>query len=420
MKTYFKYEGLIKSKEAAEAIAAPIALGPFCGFGSAKISGNKLSVQSKAEDGKVFKNDVADRIAARYLVKNSEDGESPDINFGCISRDGYIFISDDNEIVVDNIQGAQGSNSDVFLFAVHQEVTEPIENPITFVAYWSSSYESFYTLYKQSQNPYYPLEDNKVTWDVIKNNPAVHDKLNYSYLISQVEGACEPYRNGKNTMVLIGIYGTGTDANTRETENYAIIPYGGSFPQPLSFTTATNGIFQKSLSRVEKVLEGFGGKEDKTDGIFNIKNYLDSLKEEIISMIKSSDSSVPSGVIAMFSGTNPPEGWAFCDGLAGRPNLLGKFVVGYNPSDPDYDTIGKTGGESRVTLTVSQIPAHHHNIAYHDVKWGDNANKRPFPYGHNSPSEGWFPNGVDTRDTGGGQSHENRPPYFVLAYIIKL
>lgn len=36
MKTYFKYEGLIKSKEAVEAIAAPVALGPFCGFGSVK------------------------------------------------------------------------------------------------------------------------------------------------------------------------------------------------------------------------------------------------------------------------------------------------------------------------------------------------------------------------------------------------
>lgn len=37
MKTYFKYEGIIKSKEAAEAIAAPSGLGPFCGFGSATI-----------------------------------------------------------------------------------------------------------------------------------------------------------------------------------------------------------------------------------------------------------------------------------------------------------------------------------------------------------------------------------------------
>ena len=80
---------MIKSKEAAEAIAAPVALGPFCGFGSVKVSGNKLSVQAKAENGKVFKNDVADRITARYMVKNSEDGESPQINFGCISRDGY-------------------------------------------------------------------------------------------------------------------------------------------------------------------------------------------------------------------------------------------------------------------------------------------------------------------------------------------
>lgn len=416
MKTYFKYEGLIKSKEAAEAIAAPVALGPFCGFGSVKVSGNKLSVQAKAENGKVFKNDVADRITARYMVKNSEDGESPQINFGCISRDGYIFISDDEEIVVDNIQGAQGANSDIFLFAVHQEVSEPIENPITFVAYWSSSYESLYTLYKQSQNPYYPLAEDKISWDIVKNNPASHEKLNYTYLNSQVEGACEPYRNSKNTMVLIGVYGSGTDANTKESENYAIIPYGGCFPQPLPFNSAYNGIMTHSIQRVEHVLEGFGGKDDQTNGITNLQEYLTNLKNELIEMIKNSASSVPTGLIAMFSGTTPPNGWAFCDGMSGRPNLLGRFVVGYDPSNQDYNTIGNMGGEALVTLTLDQIPPHSHKITFKEEKWGDNANNRPFP-NHTRPDSGYT---ADTQVTGGGSPHENRPPYFVLAYIIKL
>ena len=38
-------------------------------------------------------------------------------------------------------------------------------------------------------------------------------------------------------------------------------------------------------------------------------------------------------------------GWAFCDGMSGRPNLLGRFVVGYDPSNQDYNTIGNMGGE---------------------------------------------------------------------------
>ena len=51
MKTYFKYEGIIKSKEAAEAIAAPSGLGPFCGFGSATINGSKLTVSPQGVSG---------------------------------------------------------------------------------------------------------------------------------------------------------------------------------------------------------------------------------------------------------------------------------------------------------------------------------------------------------------------------------
>ena len=42
---------------------------------------------------------------------------------------------------------------------------------------------------------------------------------------------------------------------------------GGCFPQPLPFNSAYNGIMTHSIQRVEHVLEGFGGKDDQTNGI---------------------------------------------------------------------------------------------------------------------------------------------------------
>ena len=72
---------------------------------------------------------------------------------------------------------------------------------------------------------------------------------------------------------------------------------------------------------------------------------------------------IPVGGIIMWSGSanEVPDGWALCDGrtISGKttPNLKGKFVVGYDPSDSDYNAVGKTGGYKNITLTVEQIPS---------------------------------------------------------------
>lgn len=42
-----------------------------------------------------------------------------------------------------------------------------------------------------------------------------------------------------------------------------------------------------SIQRVEHVLEGFGGKDDQTNGITNLQEYLTNLKNELIEMIKT-------------------------------------------------------------------------------------------------------------------------------------
>lgn len=98
------------------------------------------------------------------------------------------------------------------------------------------------------------------------------------------------------------------------------------------------------------------------------------------------------------------------------PDLRKRFIVGYdNAVESGYNSMWETGGVEKVTLTVDQMPAHVHKIEFVDEKWGDNANSRPFP--NPAGSSGYS---ADTTSSGNSEAHENRPPYFVLAYVIKV
>lgn len=123
------------------------------------------------------------------------------------------------------------------------------------------------------------------------------------------------------------------------------------------------------------------------------------------------------GMIILWSGASNaiPTGFVLCDGNNGTPNLSGKFVVGFDASNGDYD-VNDTGGAESVTLTLNQIPSHKHDTTFD--------NKKYFP-GGGSTSIGFGGAGSYPADTfsmsnaGGGQSHENRPPFYALCYIMK-
>lgn len=417
MKTYFDYEGIIKSKDAAEAIAAPIGIGPFCGFGSAVITNNAITISPNGEPTSPAYLAMKDRIIARYMTKASDSGEGPEVNFGCIARDGMIFISDAATISIPNIEGSKGSNEDVIVFAYHTPLEEPVQNPVQFRAFWNES-NSFYSLYKKSVDPLYP--NAKESRNLSKINVLEDTELTYESLANRAMASVAQGLVDKSSMVLVGIYGQGINSMDNTVEKYSIVPYGGRFPQPVEYNTAIHGIQQSNVETLLRLLQGFPN--------FDIKAYID---EKLGSM---EGSSIPRGLIAMWNGTQVPNGWALCNGQIvddlQTPDLSGKFVVGWQSGNEDYNLIGNTGGQDKVTLTTPEIPSHVHNFAdayYIEANDGIGINGSQWIgnnlYGSNKTDRDnsyvalWD---HDTRAVGGGQPHENRPPYYVLAYIIKL
>lgn len=417
MKTYFDYEGIIKSKDAAEAIAAPIGIGPFCGFGSAVITNNAITISPNGEPTSPAYLAMKDRIIARYMTKASDSGEGPEVNFGCIARDGMIFISDAVTISIPNIEGSKGSNEDVIVFAYHTPLEEPVQNPVQFRAFWNES-NSFYSLYKKSVDPLYPSA--KDTRNLSKINVLEDTELTYESLANRAMASVAQGLVDKSSMVLVGIYGQGINSMDNTVEKYSIVPYGGRFPQPVEYNTAIHGMQQSNVETLLRLLQGFPN--------FDIKAYID---EKLGNM---AGSNIPRGLIAMWNGTQVPNGWALCNGQIvddlQTPDLSGKFVVGWQSGNEDYNLIGNTGGQDKVTLTTPEIPSHVHNFAdayfieaYDGIgingsQWiGNNLYGSSKTDRDNSYVALWD---HDTRAAGGGQPHENRPPYYVLAYIIKL
>ena len=170
------------------------------------------------------------------------------------------------------------------------------------------------------------------------------------------------------------------------------------------------------------------------------------LRGELITSV-----AMPVGSIIMWNGTYNDDGtipdyenWQICDGSNNTPDLRGRFILG-STNNTSLDVTGEgqvsysegdTGGSQSVTLTESEMPSHTHAIGssgYHnhgvvnynanDFNWSnhytvgndDSGNERSWwtnsggSHSHNNYSQ-----------YGGGQAHENRPPYYVLAFIMRM
>jgi microcystin-dependent protein len=164
----------------------------------------------------------------------------------------------------------------------------------------------------------------------------------------------------------------------------------------------------------------------------------------------------------MFAGNFAPRGYALCNGQLlsigentalfsllgdtyggdgrttfGVPNLCGRIAVseGRSPGGSQY-LRGEMGGVKTVTLTSVEMPEHKHNVSAKAKAvaspgnqgspvghaWAEDGVGAAFTYSDATPDQDMNPDSVvvTEQDTGGGQAHENRPPYQVVNYIIAL
>jgi hypothetical protein len=180
-----------------------------------------------------------------------------------------------------------------------------------------------------------------------------------------------------------------------------------------TFTYSLDGVTYQESNLITGLAEG--------ENTIYVKDQFNCVKSETIT-VEIMDQI---GTIKMFGGTISGnfdgtglglagwDGWALCNGSNGTSNLKGKFIVGYDDSDADYDTIGNTGGEAEVLLTAEQsgLPAH-------DVPYTGSATGTTFDgvkLVANNDSQNFS---VDAEDA--AEAHENRPPYFTLAFVQRI
>lgn len=128
------------------------------------------------------------------------------------------------------------------------------------------------------------------------------------------------------------------------------------------------------------------------------------------------------------------KGWHLCDGTNGTPDLRGRFILGASASHG----VGTTGGEEETGLSIANLPPHSFSGTTSDD--GQHRHEVMGGYGQTDSTQhdvfntmriravsnrwtneaGLHHHTFTTNTLGSGVAHNNMPPYYTLAFIMKL
>jgi microcystin-dependent protein len=286
-------------------------------------------------------------------------------------------------------------------------------------------------------------------------NPQVWQELDHDWIREDVHGASAQI--GQNiTLGVTGNVGIGVaapDAKVSVAGNMEI----GSLAWVSDSTPLNNSLIVQTWVGIGTATRTNASSKLNVNGDVRVTNgrYFGNgaVPRFGIIMYSGSTANFPGGV-----GVGEYDGWYLCNGSNSTPDLRGRFVVGYDPGNTSYNNItgGDIGGAETVTLTKSQLPTHKHrltngsdgstsgmsvdgshthtvtdqyrNITDYDVIEDAENLGNDLPYSMGSSNRTTSSNGNHNHDLTGstgdgttdglnGAAHENRPPYFTVAFI---
>lgn len=199
---------------------------------------------------------------------------------------------------------------------------------------------------------------------------------------------------------------------------------------------------------IDKFEKNISEHENKNNQIIQINKNINKI-EENISTVTSNN--LYYGIIVAFNGSLIPSGWHICDGTNNTPDLRGRFILSSGTgNDLTIRNINDTGGAENHSLSIDEIPGHLHsgvtsssgahihtsnanglNVGL-TIKDGNNKGiitDISAIEGENNinsletlaiNSSGLHTHTFTTSLAGGNKHHNNMPPFYVLAYIMKL
>jgi microcystin-dependent protein len=234
------------------------------------------------------------------------------------------------------------------------------------------------------------------------------------------------------------------------------VPSGGAALWSEKWDVATSqvpvvgGIFNTMLGFQSPIPTGLFAKYPETYLGIKVGTDSEMLPRQQITSVGyafTAGNGVPKGGIIMWSGAveQIPDGWALCDGIERTlsdasvvtpPNLRDRFVVGAG----NVYAVAATGGEAAHSLTIAEMPLHTHTQNAHNHGISDPGHYHALPLkqdnqdgsGSNGTTAGSSNSSAATtgisinnstatnQNTGGSAAHNNLPPYYALAYIMKL
>ena len=133
---------------------------------------------------------------------------------------------------------------------------------------------------------------------------------------------------------------------------------------------------------------------------------------DLSAVIADAANAVPVGAIVMWSGATIPTGWALCDGAGSTPDLRDRFVIGTGGAYAIGDNGGSASHSHSLAIDAAVTGATIDTTTNPNIDAGSSANPDPIVTAAlDDPGH---------THTGAATATDALPPYYALAFIIKL